>query len=82
MKVEIRSFYVQKLGNKLEEFEDAFDYKLTPDNLLLAMSDGATEASFSREWAQILTHGFINEKVHCWKRNFRKREKNIMRLNT
>src|SRR3989339_14336 len=39
MKVEIRSFYVQKLGNKLEEFEDAFDYKLTPDNLLLAMSE-------------------------------------------
>ncbi|UAY55685.1 protein phosphatase 2C domain-containing protein [Arachidicoccus terrestris] len=55
---------VQKAGNHPAENEDAY---LTPashkydqsDNILrFALADGATEGSFSKEWAEIVVQGF------------------------
>lgn len=57
----INSFKTSKRGNLQEEYEDAYD--ISEDNSIIAISDGATEASFSKEWAQILVEYFVNNPV-------------------
>jgi hypothetical protein len=52
------SLYVQKLGNPIEDYEDAYCYNEASS--VFAISDGATEASFSKEWAKILVENAIN----------------------
>lgn len=56
-------FSLQKQGNSLDEYEDAFCPKLTgiveADSFSYAVADGATESSFSCEWAKMITRGFI-----------------------
>ncbi len=43
-----------KFGNSVEECEDSFSIKKTKQFLKIAISDGATESSFAKEWADIL----------------------------
>ncbi len=54
-----------KLGNSKEDYEDAFtsldSFKSNDDGLRIAISDGATESSFSKEWANILVNSFSNK---------------------
>lgn len=51
-----------KLGNSNEECEDAFFYKLTNNLLKIALADGATESSFAKEWAKLLTKDLLTPK--------------------
>lgn len=53
------TYTTSKLGNKIEEYEDS--YSISDDKLKIAIADGATEASFAREWAQILVNHFIQD---------------------
>lgn len=66
MRIAIQTFWTQKLGNSPEEYEDAFWYAITPQQCVVAVSDGATEASFSQSWAKILTRGFVQKVPECW----------------
>ncbi len=69
MKVQpYRSFSVAKLGNGPDENEDACrvaipepaDCRERPARL--AIADGATEAAFSREWANLLVDRFVDQE--------------------
>ncbi|MFD1357649.1 hypothetical protein ACFQ4X_07000 [Fictibacillus halophilus] len=55
----INEFFIQKYGNEITEYEDAFAYKDDENFLHIAISDGSTEASFSKEWAQILVNHYV-----------------------
>ena len=78
MKIEISTFWVQKDGNKTDEYEDAFWFSTNPKQCVVAMSDGATEASFSQRLAQILTRGFIENVPDCWTTKRGKRSYNFL----
>lgn len=52
MDLSVQSFWLPKLGNDVEEYEDAFACSLTERRL--AIADGATESSFAEIWAQSL----------------------------
>lgn len=56
-----------KAGNSIEEYEDAFwpsrPCERRDGELRLAVADGATETSFSREWAQILTKAWCDGEI-------------------
>jgi serine/threonine protein phosphatase PrpC len=61
-------FYVQKAGNKAEEYEDAY---WPPDQVdgrgasfRFAVADGATEASYSKVWARLLVEAYCEEQLH------------------
>jgi hypothetical protein len=56
----IQSFSVQKAGNAIAECEDIWDYAQRDRRLLIALSDGATESSFSQQWAKELVSAFVN----------------------
>lgn len=53
----VHAFWVPKLGNSAEEYEDAFAFSAT--NRHLAIADGATESSFADKWAQALTTQYV-----------------------
>ena len=66
-----KRFWAPKSGNRPEEYEDASNLAsllragsaacpLSADQALLAICDGASEASFSREWANILADAFVS----------------------
>jgi len=55
----VTAFRLPKNGYTIDECEDAFDYSL--DSLRFAISDGATESSFSDRWAQSLVKQFVIE---------------------
>ena len=66
MRVTTQMFSLPKAGNTEEEYEDAF----WPDEVSAAQSlqgfrcavaDGATETSFSGDWAKMLTHRWCQE---------------------
>jgi len=61
----VRAFGVAKDGNSADEYEDAFEYEaafnLKPTTYRFAVADGATESSFSKQWAKLLTEGFVRE---------------------
>ncbi len=65
----VSSLWAQKLGNSPKEYEDAFWFSSTPQRIVAAVSDGATEASFAKEWAQILTRGFVEHLPRSWSRS-------------
>jgi hypothetical protein len=56
--------WLQKFGNPPEEYEDAFAYCRPSHRKVvvsrLAVADGATEASFSRQWARLLVRAYRN----------------------
>ena len=56
----IHSFSVQKAGNEISECEDIWNYGKSDRLCSIALSDGATESSFSQEWAEELVTAFIN----------------------
>lgn len=58
---------IQKLGNSRDENEDNFLLPdISEDNsiLRLAIADGATESSFSKEWSQILVNGYADKSFN------------------
>lgn len=55
-----QSFSVQKAGNKISECEDIWNYGKSDRLCSIALSDGATESSFSQEWAKELVTAFVN----------------------
>jgi hypothetical protein len=63
MRVHVDILWAPKHGNSADEYEDAFaparDGVLEGDRLRFAVADGATEAAFSRVWAQLLVQGYM-----------------------
>lgn len=51
-----------KSGNTVAECEDALSFKLTKSFLKVALADGATESSFAKEWANLLTGDLVKSK--------------------
>jgi hypothetical protein len=64
MRVSLNSYWTPKAGNQDDEYEDAFapDSQPAPDAgaYRFAVADGATEASYSRSWAELLVHGAVD----------------------
>lgn len=63
MKVDIESFYLQKDGNSVEEYEDAFwphDSELHGSSIRIAVADGASETSFANLWAKLIVEDYGN----------------------
>jgi hypothetical protein len=58
MEPTIHAFWVPKLGNSTEEYEDAFAYSIAERHL--AIADGATESSYADRWAKDLVNEFIS----------------------
>ena len=66
-----KRFWAPKAGNASEEYEDASNLasslraarSLSADRALMAICDGASEAAFSREWANILTDAFVSRPL-------------------
>lgn len=57
MEPQIQAYWVPKLGNSAEEYEDAFAYSV-PDGLF-AIADGATESSYADRWARDLVDQYV-----------------------
>jgi hypothetical protein len=51
-----------KSGNTVAECEDALSAKQTKNFLKVALADGATESSFAKEWANLLTDDLVKSK--------------------
>lgn len=63
MRVLTQVWWLPKNGNKPEEYEDAFCPEQADeevDVVRLAVADGATEASFSRQWARLLVRAYCD----------------------
>ena len=59
----IQVFCVQKAGNEIAECEDIWDYAKRNLVVSIALSDGATESSFAREWAREIVTNFVNRQL-------------------
>jgi hypothetical protein len=62
----IHAFFMQKAGNRADEYEDAYAYTAQADeqgDLWFAIADGATETSFSGEWARLLTSAYAEKRL-------------------
>jgi hypothetical protein len=59
----IQSFSVQKAGNAIAECEDVWDWVERNPIVSIALSDGATESSFAKEWARELVNAFVNRQL-------------------
>lgn len=72
--IEYNSFLAQKEGNLPEECEDAICANLNFDGrgkiARFAIADGASESSFAKEWAELLTTGFCEDKEFSLARLF------------
>ena len=59
-------FYLQKEGNSVEEYEDAYSPKCGVDKdaqeFRFALADGAAESSFPAIWAKLLVRGFCRRR--------------------
>ena len=63
----LRVFWFPKEGNRSDEYEDAYAYHPQAirvgdfgiDMARIALSDGASESAFAREWANILVRHFV-----------------------
>jgi hypothetical protein len=53
-----RAFWLPKHGHTVEEYEDS--WAADENRGRFAVADGATESSFAREWAQLLTGDFVH----------------------
>src|SRR5260221_6490734 len=61
MRTSVRVFWLPKAGSSLAEYEDAFGRRQTGELsgvLRLAVTDGATETSFSGLWARLLVNSY------------------------
>lgn len=61
----IQSFSIQKAGNAIAECEDIWHYAKGDQQISIALSDGATESSFAKEWAKELVTAFVNRDHVC-----------------
>lgn len=61
----IQSFSVPKDGNTITECEDIWHYAQGDQLISIALSDGATESSFAKEWAKELVTAFVNRDHAC-----------------
>ncbi|GBO52544.1 hypothetical protein APA_213 [Pseudanabaena sp. lw0831] len=59
----IQSFSVQKAGNAIVECEDIWNCVKHNPMVSVALSDGATESSFTREWARALVMAFTDRQL-------------------
>lgn len=64
MRIDCRTFQVQKRGARMEECEDAYavshrDVGTHVTSFTCALADGASETSFSRLWAELLVRDFV-----------------------
>src|SRR5260370_15974555 len=62
---DIKVFSCPKLGNSLEEYEDAWAHRQTrpPVGIRVAVADGATESSFAKLWAVLLAESSVRSEV-------------------
>ena len=62
---DIKVFCCPKLGNSLEEYEDAWAHRPTrpPVGIRVAVADGATESSFAKLWAVLLAESYVRSEV-------------------
>ena len=62
---DIKVFSCPKLGNSLEEYEDAWAHRQTrtPVGIRVAVADGATESSFAKLWAALLVESYVRSEV-------------------
>jgi len=84
MKVRSKTYWLPKRGNSDEEYEDAAfpseDLETeTSGEYKCAVADGATEASFSRRWAQLLVQGYnedteLTELAERWSQEIKEME--------
>ena len=66
MSATVKAFWLSKKGNTEAEYEDAFRYDVGKSETLdlrFAVADGATEASFSKLWANQLVRAFVRRKM-------------------
>src|SRR2546423_266833 len=68
MQMSAYPYYVQKAGNSVEEYEDAY-WPLNPvkgcgASFSFAVADGATEASYSKVWARLLVEAYCEAQLH------------------
>ncbi len=67
MRIVCNAFWLQKAGNSVDEYEDAFAHTLpregSHEEFRCAVADGATETSFSGLWAQILADAFVEQRL-------------------
>jgi serine/threonine protein phosphatase PrpC len=79
MLVSSQGFSTPKRGNVVSEYEDAYFPELACQRQSLsefrcAVSDGASESAFSREWARLLVRRFHSQRISlgllqkCWLR--------------
>jgi hypothetical protein len=59
----IQGFSVQKAGNAIAECEDIWGCVQRNPIMSIALSDGATESSFTREWASSLVTAFTDRQL-------------------
>lgn len=57
MRLRVNAFWTGKCGNSPDEYEDALAIDIQAGRF--AIADGATESSFAKQWAQLLTMGFV-----------------------
>ena len=62
MDPQIQAYWVPKLGNSPEEYEDA--YAFSQQHRHLAIADGATESSYADRWAKDLVNTYINSPLN------------------
>jgi Protein phosphatase 2C len=62
---DIKVFSCPKLGNSVEEYEDAWAHRQTrtPVGVRVAVADGATESSFAKLWALLLAESYVRNEV-------------------
>src|SRR5947207_13780422 len=62
---DIKTFCCPKLGNSLEEYEDAWAHRptRTPAGIRVAVADGATESSFAKFWAVLLAESYVRSEL-------------------
>ncbi len=79
MLVSSQGFHTPKRGNVASEYEDAYFpesacQRQAHSEFRCAVSDGASESAFSREWARLLVRRFYSQRVslgflqRCWMR--------------
>src|SRR5947199_8168020 len=60
---DIKVFCCPKLGNSLEEYEDAWAHRQTRTGIRVAVADGATESSFAKFWAVLLAESYVRSEL-------------------
>src|SRR5207247_3482305 len=60
---DIKVFCCPKLGNSLEEYEDAWAHRPSRTGIRVAVTDGATESSFAKLWAVLLAESYVRSEL-------------------